>query len=75
MMTWVKVRIIRSFLGGLANSNDTRTTVLGIVAAALLAAQLDWGKLLHGDPDQIGLAAGAVVAALFGYLTNKPSKK
>jgi len=75
MMMWVNVRIIRSFLRGLATSNDTRTTVLGIVAAALLAAQLDWSKLLHGDPDQIGLAAGALVAALFGYWTNKPTKK
>lgn len=71
MITWIKARILRGFLGGLARSNDTRTTVLGVVAASLLAAQLDWAKLLQGDPDQLGLAAGAAVAALFGYWTNK----
>lgn len=71
MMNWIKARIVRSFLSSLAKSNDTRTTILGIVAASLIAAQLDWGKLLQGDPDQIGMAAGAAVAALFGYWTNK----
>jgi hypothetical protein len=72
MLTGVKARIIKAFVGSIAKSNDTRTTIMGIVAAALIAAQLDWTALLKGDPDQIGMAAGAVVAALWGYWTNKP---
>jgi len=74
MLTAVKARIIRAFVGSIARSNDTRTTIMGIVAAGLIAAQLDWTALLKGDPDQIGLAAGAVVAALWGYWTNKPDR-
>jgi len=72
MLTGVKARIIKAFISSIARSNDTRTTIMGIVAAALIAAQLDWTALLKGDPDQIGMAAGAVVAALWGYWTNKP---
>lgn len=75
MMTFFKVRFIRSFLRRLAESNDTRTTVLGLTAAALLASNIDWGLLLKGDPDQVGTLAGVVVAVLFGYLTNKPDGK
>lgn len=74
MLTGVKARIIKAFIGSIARSNDTRTTIMGIVAAGLIAAQLDWTALLKGDPDQIGLAAGAVVAALWGYWTNKPDR-
>jgi len=74
MLTAVKARIIRAFINSIARSNDTRTTIMGIVAAGLIAAQLDWTALLKGDPDQIGLAAGAVVAALWGYWTNKPDR-
>jgi hypothetical protein len=75
MLTGVKARIIKAFIGSIARSNDTRTTIMGIIAAALIAAQLDWTALLRGDPDQIGLAAGAIVAALWGYWTNKPDAK
>jgi hypothetical protein len=75
MLTGMKARIIRAFVSSIAKSNDTRTTIMGIVAAALIAVQLDWAALLRGDPDQIGMAAGAVVAALWGYWTNKPDRR
>lgn len=75
MLTTLKINFVKACLGGLAKSNDTKTTVLGLAAAALIGAQLDWAKLLHGDPQALGEAVGAVVAALIGYYTNKPDNK
>jgi hypothetical protein len=72
MFTFVKVDFAKALLGRLTASNDTKTTVLGIAAAGLLAANLDWGRLFHGDSVQLGQAAGALVAAAIGYYTNKP---
>jgi len=74
MLSGVKAAIVKSFVGSIASSNDTKTTVLGIAAGAVVAAQIDFGKLLKGDGTEIGKAAGAVVAALIGYYTNKPDQ-
>ena len=60
-------------LGQLAHNNDTKTTMLGLAAGALLTSQLDFGKLLQKDPDELGKAAGVVIAVLIGYWTNKPN--
>ena len=54
MVTFIKVRFAKSMLGQLAQNNDTKTTMLGLAAGALLASQLDFGKLLHKDPDELG---------------------
>jgi len=70
-MRFIKALFVKSLVKQLARDNDRKTTVLGIVAAALLAAQLDWSRLVAGDAGEIGRAAGVAVAALFGYLTNK----
>ena len=56
-------------------TNDNKTTVLGILGAALLAARLDWAALLKGDAAQLGLAVGVGVTALLGYYTNKTDAK
>ena len=74
MLTFVKADFAKAMLGRLANSNDTKATILGLAAGGLLTANLDWGKLLHGDSAQLGQAAGAVIAVLIGYYTNKPDK-
>jgi hypothetical protein len=74
MITFIKVRFTKSMLGQLAHNNDTKTTMLGLAAGALLASQLDFGKLLQKDPDELGKAAGVVIAVLIGYWTNKPDK-
>lgn len=74
MLTFLKADFAKALLGRVARDNDTKTTVLGIMAGGLLAANLDWGKLLAGDPNQIGNAAGAVIAVLVGYYINKPNK-
>lgn len=73
MFTFVKAGFAESFVRSIAKSNDAKTTVLGLVAAALLAAGLDWGKLINGDSTEIGKVAGAAVVALLGYYTNKPN--
>jgi hypothetical protein len=74
MLTFAKAAFAKSFVGSLAKDNDKKTTLLGIAAGALVASQLDWGKLIQADGAECGKAAGAVVAVLIGYYTNKPSK-
>lgn len=74
MFTFVKADFTKALLGKVARDNDTKTTLLGFVAAGLLAANLDWGKLIQGDSTQIGQAVGAAVAVAIGYYTNKPTK-
>lgn len=71
---FIKVPFIKSCLGRIASSNDTKTTVLGVVAAAVLASEIDYGKLLNGDGGEIGKVVGVVVVALIGYYTNKHPK-
>jgi hypothetical protein len=66
---------LKALLARLATSNDTKATILGIVAGGLLAANLDWGKLIAFDSAQLGQAAGAVIAVLIGYYTNRPDTK
>ena len=74
MVTFVKAAFAKGLLGKVASDNDTKTTVLGLAAGALLAGQIDFGKLMAGDSGEIGKAAGCVVAAAIGYYTNKPNK-
>lgn len=69
-----KTEVIKVALKKVAGDNDTKTTVLGVAASAVLAGQIDWGKLFQKDPQQIGLLVGALVTAVYGYYTNKPNK-
>jgi hypothetical protein len=71
---FIKADFLREALKRVASSNDTKTTILGVGAGALLAANLDWTKLLHGDSGELGKATGAVIVAALGYYTNKASK-
>lgn len=73
-MKFIKGMFAKSMIKSLAKSNNGRTTILGFMAAALLAQQIDWGLALSGDSQQLGTAAGAIIAALIGYLTNRPDK-
>lgn len=68
---FVKADIVKAALKKVANDNDTKTTVLGVVGGAVLASQIDWAKLFQHDPGQIGLLIGTIVATAFGYYTNK----
>lgn len=46
------------------------TTISGATVASVIAANIDYSKLLQGDPTQIGLAIGAVATGVLGYYTN-----
>lgn len=54
-------------------ASEPRTTILGTVLGGVVLAQIDYGKLLAGDPTQIGNAVAAIVVAVIGYYTNHPS--
>lgn len=69
--TFVKVEATKSFLKELANSANHKTTFVGVVGAALLASDVDWGRLFNGDHGEAGKLAGVVTVALLGYFTNR----
>lgn len=73
MLTFIKADFAKALLGKI--SNDNKTTILGIIAAALISTKLDWGLLFKGDSAQLGTAAGAVVTALVCFYMNRPDKK
>lgn len=57
---------------------DKLTSVLGLIGAVLIASSANLPGALAGEPAEIGKLAGAVTAALFGFLTNRgnhPTKK
>jgi len=62
-------RIIKNVLSKI--SADHKTTLVGVLGAALLSANIDFGKLVEGDTEHITSAVTAVVLALIGYFTNK----
>lgn len=68
----IKANIVKTFVQNVAKSNDHKTTLLGAVAAGVLATQIDFSKLMLGDKTELSKAVGAVVLALLGYYTNKP---
>ena len=69
----IGVQVIKNVLSKL--SADHKTTLVGVLGAALLTANIDFGKLLEGDSAQITNAVTAVVLALIGYFTNKGGKE
>jgi len=71
---FLKALFTKSFLKRLAGDNNSKTTLLGFVAAALLAANVEWSKLFAGEPAEIGQAAAVLIAALWGWFTNRPEK-
>lgn len=67
----IKGSVLGSAIKKVADS-ESRTTLLGFAAAAILADKIDYGKLFEGDPQQIGNLVGVIVVAVFGYFTNHP---
>jgi len=74
MWNFLKALFTKSFLKKLAGDNNSKTTLLGFLAAALLAANVEWSKVLAGEPAEIGQAAAVLIAALWGWFTNRPEK-
>ncbi len=72
---FIQSAFIKAFLGKIAKDPDTQATVLGFVAAAILAAKdLEWNKVLAGDSGAIGTLVACIVVALLGWRTNKTKK-
>ena len=63
---------LMSVLKSLATSNDTKTTVVGLLAGAvLLIPGLDMAQLLAGDPGQIAHVGASLLVAVLGFLATK----
>ncbi len=72
---FIKSAFVRALLGHLKDG-DKGSTLLGIIAAALLAANLDFGKILAGLHDQdsaieCGKAAAIALLAIWGYFVGR----
>lgn len=55
-------------------NNDGKTSILGVVLAAIIALNVDFSKVFHLDPAECGKVAGAVLTAVLGFYTNKPDR-
>ena len=61
--------MLGSALKGLAGNADTRTTIAGVMAAAVLAKQgLNLERLIEGDLTQVALVIAALLVAVIGRL-------
>lgn len=66
---------IKSLLNSLAHSKDTQTTIVGVLAGAVLVIPgLDFSKLLAGDIEQICRLAAGLIVCVIGYYATKPGK-
>jgi len=65
------VRLVVGLLRGLAGSEDTRTTLAGLVAAAVIASSVDLDRLLAGDAVSIAHAISAILVAVLGYFATR----
>jgi hypothetical protein len=69
----VAATAVGALLKSLATSNDTKTTIVGIVAGALLAVPgLKMDALVTGDPVAIAHVVAGLLLAVIGYLATKP---
>lgn len=71
LSTLIKGKILGTVISKVAAS-EPRTTIAGAALGGLIAAQIDYNKLLQGDPQQIAAAIAAVIVAVWGYFTNHP---
>jgi len=71
MLNFVKADFAKAFFNGLAKNNDTKTTVIGIITASIVATDCNWSKAVQGDSNELAKLAVAALVALLGYYTNK----
>ena len=55
-------------------NNDGKTSILGVILAAIIALNVNYTAVFHMDPTECGKLIGAVATAVLGYLVNKPDK-
>lgn len=67
--------VMTDLLKSLAKSQDTHTTITGLIAAAVLAVPgFDPAKILAGDIPEIARVVAALLVAVIGYYATKPGK-
>jgi hypothetical protein len=64
-------RLIPTILLSLAKDDNTKTTIAGLIAAAVVASGVDFEKLFAGDPYAIAQAVSAALIAVLGFLATK----
>ena len=55
-------------------NNDGKTSILGVVLAAIIALNVNYTAVFHLDPAECGKLAGAVITAVLSYYVNKADK-
>lgn len=79
MLDGVKRRVagvaMGAMLKSLASDKDTRTTITGLIAGAIVAIPgLDWSKVIVGDPAQIAKLVSGLLIALIGFWATKANR-
>lgn len=74
----IKGAFVKALLGKMVDG-DHGSTILGVIAAALVGANLDWGLMLQGFHDQrsameCGKFIAIAVMAIWGYFIGKKKK-
>lgn len=68
--------LIRGILEKISKDNDIKTTVIGAILIAVLAADnIDFNAILSGDTQGLINLSVVVLLAIFAYFTNKPNKE
>ena len=65
----VKGKILSVAVNKLAAS-EPRTTLAGAILGGIVAANIDYGKLVQKDPQQVGNLVAAIAVVLLGYWSN-----
>jgi len=69
LTTLIKGKILGTVISKMAAS-EPRTTIGGFILASIMAANVDYGKVFQGDPQQLGLLIAAPIVAVLLYYTN-----
>lgn len=68
--------LIRGVLTKLSKSNDLKTTIIGAVIVAVLAADnIDFNQILLGNKVALTNLVVIILLAAFAFFTNKGDKK
>jgi hypothetical protein len=60
-------QVIQKVLRGVRD--EYKTTIVGFLAAALLAQDITWRLVLVGDTQELGELVGCIFVALLGWFT------
>ena len=67
--------VVKQIVEKLATNPDTSSTWVGGVLSSVLAAKIDYDKLLGGDPVEVANVVGVVAVWLVCWLIGKKHQK